>query len=245
MSVVDTVVAYKFIKILSTPWKKTDAYKLGIIDDKGTVLKKRKDLKTSEEKKAYTIFHTLCWNIKRLLDKLPPTRTRLGSFATALWMLKEYLDLSRLDSQKLFETSEDYFKAKGLDIRMNLLEGAKKKRKLNKGKYVLKADVTEDVFIGDTVILENDSFPIAEIMNVPLYQMIHEKTKRKVVVSGYEIKEQPANNIGGGNIAGAGYGGPDDKVAVDMSGITGSINRRERNRQSMQSLTGINYPRGS
>ena len=59
MSVVDTVVAYKFIKILSTPWKKTDAYKLGIIDDKGTVLKKRKDLKTSEEKKAYTIFHTL------------------------------------------------------------------------------------------------------------------------------------------------------------------------------------------
>ena len=64
-------------------------------------------------------------------------------------------------------------------------------------------------------------------------------------MSGYEIKEQPANTIGGGKIAGAGYGGPDDKVAVDMSGITGSINRRERNRQSIQSLTGITYPRGT
>ena len=60
-----------------------------IIDDKGNILKKRKDLKTSAEKNAYTIFHTLCWNIKKLLDKLPPTKTRLGSFATALWLLKE------------------------------------------------------------------------------------------------------------------------------------------------------------
>ena len=59
MSVVDTVVAYKFIRLLSTPWEKTDAFKLGIIDDKGNILKKRKDLKTSAEKNAYTIFHTL------------------------------------------------------------------------------------------------------------------------------------------------------------------------------------------
>ena len=42
MSALDIFVAYKFIKILTTPFKKTDAYKLGIIDDEGKVLKKRK-----------------------------------------------------------------------------------------------------------------------------------------------------------------------------------------------------------
>ena len=54
----DIFVAYKFIRILTTPYKKTDAYKLGIIDDKGNLLKKRKELNTGAEKKAYTIIHT-------------------------------------------------------------------------------------------------------------------------------------------------------------------------------------------
>ena len=68
MSAVDIYVAYKFVKILSTPWKKTEAYKLGIIDDKGKVLKKQKELETGAERKAYTVFHRLIWNVKRLLD---------------------------------------------------------------------------------------------------------------------------------------------------------------------------------
>ena len=101
-SVVDIYVAYKFVKILSQPWKDTDAFKLGIIDEKGKVLIKRRNLKTGEQKAAYTIFHTLIWNIKRILDKLPPTRTRIGSFAAALWMLKEYT-APRVQNQNLIE----------------------------------------------------------------------------------------------------------------------------------------------
>ena len=56
---IDLFVTYRFLKILTTPFNKQDAYKLGIIDANGKVLKKRKDLKRSEEKKAYTIIHTL------------------------------------------------------------------------------------------------------------------------------------------------------------------------------------------
>ena len=70
MSVVDTVVAYKFIKILSTPWKKTDAYKLGIIDENGKRNKNEK-LDSSEKKDAYTPFIRLCANIKRLVANIP------------------------------------------------------------------------------------------------------------------------------------------------------------------------------
>lgn len=108
MGVVDIYVAYKFVKILTQPWKETDAYKLGIIDEKGKILKKRKNLKTGEEKAAYTIFHTLIWNVKKLLDKLPPTRTRLGSFAVALWLLKEYADPRIEDKQLLERTLVEY-----------------------------------------------------------------------------------------------------------------------------------------
>lgn len=89
-SAIDVFVAYKFVRLLTTPWKKTEAYKLGIIDEKGKVLRKMKSLKTHQEKRAYTMFHRLVWNVKRILDKLPPSRTRIGSFATAMWMLKEH-----------------------------------------------------------------------------------------------------------------------------------------------------------
>ena len=55
---VDMLVAYKFIKILTTDFEDTDAFKMGIIDKDGNILKKRKDLK-GDERTAYTIFHTL------------------------------------------------------------------------------------------------------------------------------------------------------------------------------------------
>ena len=41
---VDYYLAYQFIKKLTTPFKDTEAYKLGIIDEKGKVLKKRSSL---------------------------------------------------------------------------------------------------------------------------------------------------------------------------------------------------------
>ena len=41
---VNAFVIYKFIKLLVTPFNKTDAFKLGIIDAKGNYLKKQKDL---------------------------------------------------------------------------------------------------------------------------------------------------------------------------------------------------------
>ena len=102
MGAVDAFIAYKFIKILTTPWKETEAYKLGIIDENGKVLRKRKDLKLSTEKSAYTVFHTLCWNIKRLLERLPGGKTRLQTFAAALYLLKENTDVI---DKTLFERS--------------------------------------------------------------------------------------------------------------------------------------------
>ena len=41
--VIDALIAYRLLKLLVTPFKKTKAYQLGIIDDKGKVLIKAKE----------------------------------------------------------------------------------------------------------------------------------------------------------------------------------------------------------
>ena len=81
---------YKFLRILTTPWEKSEAFKLGIVDDNGKILKKKRTLKTSEEKDAYTMMHRLVWKLKRLMEKIPFGKSRLASYAAALWLIKEH-----------------------------------------------------------------------------------------------------------------------------------------------------------
>ena len=90
---VDLIITYRVIKLLVTPFNKQEAYKYGIIDDKGKVLKKFKTLQKPEEKKAYTLLHRFVFNLKRILQKVG-LGSRIGSFAVALALLikenKEY-----------------------------------------------------------------------------------------------------------------------------------------------------------
>ena len=80
---------YQFLKKLVTPFEKTEAFKLGIIDEKGKILKKRRDLKTDDEKSAYNLSDTLVWNLKKILGKIPFGKSKLASYAAALWLIKE------------------------------------------------------------------------------------------------------------------------------------------------------------
>ena len=71
---IDLFVTYRFLKLLTTPFKKTEAFKLGIIDEKGHRILKPKstkpavELSTSQLKNAYTILHKLVFNIKKLFN---------------------------------------------------------------------------------------------------------------------------------------------------------------------------------
>jgi len=90
---VDLVITYRVVKLLVTPFEKQEAFKYGIIDKDGNVLKPYRTLKTTNEKKAYTILHRFVFNLKRILKKVG-LGSRLGSFAVALGLLlkenKEY-----------------------------------------------------------------------------------------------------------------------------------------------------------
>lgn len=88
---VDSVIAYRILKLLVTPFNKTDAYKMGIIDDKGNELKSMKDLNTVEERDAYTLLHRLVFRLKKIIEKVPIANKQLVSLAAAYSLIKESL----------------------------------------------------------------------------------------------------------------------------------------------------------
>jgi len=90
---------YKFIRILTTPFESTDAFKLGIVDETGKILRKHGTLKTTEEKESYTMMHRLVWKLKRLMEKIPFGKSRLASYAAALWLIKEETNFKGSDKE--------------------------------------------------------------------------------------------------------------------------------------------------
>ena len=100
--------AYQFLTKLVKPFKETDAYKLGIIDEYGKVLKKRRQLKSKEEKEAYTLTDTMIFNLKKLLGKVPGGKTKFASFAAALFLLKEDLEYRHYHDLRFLQ--EEFFK---------------------------------------------------------------------------------------------------------------------------------------
>ena len=83
---IDLVITYRVVKLLVTPFEKQDAFKYGIIDKDGKVLRKYKTIKRPAEKRSYTILHRFVFNLKRLLQKAG-LGGRLGTFAVALAVL--------------------------------------------------------------------------------------------------------------------------------------------------------------
>lgn len=103
--IVDLFLVYQFIRRLATPFNEWEAYKLGIIDENGNVLKKRRELRDERERKAFGIFDVMILNLKKLLAKVPGGSTRLASYAAALYLIREWNHFS--DSTMLTEDVSD------------------------------------------------------------------------------------------------------------------------------------------
>ena len=86
---VDSVIAYRILRMLTIPFIETDAYKLGIINAKGKELKPMRSLNSVNERDAYTILHRMIFRIKRIIEKVPVDNKKLVTFAAALSLVKE------------------------------------------------------------------------------------------------------------------------------------------------------------
>jgi len=190
----DLFYAFRFLKLLVSSWDKTDAYELGIIDAEGKILKKAKDRKTPQEKSAYTVFHRLVFNVKRLLNKLPFGQTKLASYASALFLIKENTGLTDDEIKeildKVFEDIEDFI---GSDISESAL-WFDKNNKLCPGTYTLIQDIaspnTGEVIANANTKVKAIDFTEAygEIFGLNVYQVEHLLTKQTILVTSVDLK---------------------------------------------------------
>lgn len=107
--IADAVLTFALMKRLVTPFEKWPAFKLGIIDEDGKVLKPQKTL-TAIERQSWGRFDILAANIKKIINKIPGASTRLGSIATATFLFKEGIEIAvdeRLEKKLIEHLQED------------------------------------------------------------------------------------------------------------------------------------------
>ena len=199
---IDLFVTYRFLRLLTTPFEDTDAFKLGIIDEKGNRIKLPKstkpavELSTSELNNSYTILHKLVFNIKKIFSKVPGLRTKIGTYAAALFLLKDTFKES-VDDPDMFEKEfVKYLKENNIKFDDEISEEVIGFGEiLPKGEYVLVNDILnkeeEELSAkkGDRVIAFDDEPPIDTVLGIEIFPVIHEKTKEKIYVSLEDIKD--------------------------------------------------------
>ena len=199
---IDLFVTYRFLKLLTTPFEKTDAFKLGIIDEKGNRIKKPKstqpavELATVEQKNSYTILHKLVFNIKKIFGKVPGLRTKVGTYAAALFLLKDTFKES-VDDQHMFEKEfMKYLKENNIEFDNEISEEVIGFGEvLPKGEYVLSNDILnkqeEELSAkkGDKVVAYEDEAPVDTVLGVEIFPVIHIKSQEKIYVSLEDITD--------------------------------------------------------
>jgi len=187
----DLFYAFRFLKLLVTPFEKTKAFELGIIDKEGTVLKKAVDRTTTDEKSAFTVFHRLVFNLKKIMAKAPGGKSVVARYGAALFLIKEHTGMT---DKKLLKTIE---KALDTTITDELSENywyQDDEARLMPGNYVLTEDmaspITGEVIAkkNEKIIVEDFKSPIGSISNINIYKVLHSKTKQEIYVSNRDIK---------------------------------------------------------
>ena len=186
----DLVYTFRFLTLLVTPFDKTKAYEVGIIDKDG---KRNRDysMNTIEARDNYrdyyTPFHRLVFNIKRLMAKVPGGGSTLASYAAALYLIKEKYSVSEkrilkglsqigIDSTDfLVEESNWFVLANG---------------QLSPGVYKLRYEkVSEavDMVPYDKIRIEDDAMPVGQMFGINIYEATHIRSRQKIYVTSLEL----------------------------------------------------------
>ena len=199
---IDLFVTYRFLRLLTTPFEDTQAFKLGIIDAKGNRIMQKRikkpvvELLTSEQKNSYTILHKLVFNIKKIFAKVPGLRTKVGTYAAALFLLKDTFKES-VDDPDMFEKEfVKYLKENDIEFDNEISEEVIGFGEvLPKGEYVLINDILnkeeEDLSAakGDKVVTFKDEAPVDTILGIEIFPVIHVKSQEEIYVSLEDIKD--------------------------------------------------------
>ena len=192
LSFADTAYAIRFLRLLTMPFTKTAAFKTGVIDRNGKKLPKPSTGYSPQQKAAYTIFHRLVFNIRRILLKVPVIKGTIANYLTALFLIKEHTKLTDLELGEILNevyginpNEENFISESNLFIN--------KKEHLIKGVYTLNKELllptTAEPLIkkNSEVIVSEDSKPVGRIFNVPVFKVKHVNTKNYIYVTEEDI----------------------------------------------------------
>ena len=198
---IDLFVTYRFLRLLTTPFEDTQAYKLGIIDANGNRIMQKRikkpvvELVTSEQKNSYTILHKLVFNIKKIFAKVPGLRTKVGTYAAALFLLKDTFKESVNDPDMFEKEFVKYLKENDIQFDDEISEEVIGFGEiLPKGEYVLINDILnkeeEELSAkkGDKVMTFEDEAPVDTVLGVDIFPVIHINSQEKIYVSLEDIK---------------------------------------------------------
>jgi hypothetical protein len=180
----------RFLRLLTTPWNKTNAFKEGIIDDKGKVIKKPE---TSKERAVYNTFHRLVYNLKRLLNKVPFGKSTVASYAAALFLIKEESNMSDVAMRKVM------LEVTGVDIKKtDLTEYTENgwyltdEGNIQESVYTLTNDIAlpstgEILALKNSKIVVKEHAPIDTMFGISIFEGIHNKTQQKIYITQGDI----------------------------------------------------------
>ena len=197
---IDLFVTYRFLKLLTTPFEDQDAFKLGVIDEKGNRIRQPKstkpavELSTTELRNSYTILHKLV--IKKIFAKVPGLRTKVGTYAASLFLLKDTFKESVSDPDIFEKEFMKYLKENNIEFDDDISEQVIGFGELlPKGNYVLINDILnkeeEELSAkkGDKVIAYEDEAPVDTVLGVEIFPVIHIKSQEKIYISLEDIKD--------------------------------------------------------
>ena len=187
----DLVYTFRFLRLLTTPFNKTTAYQLGIIDDKG-IRDKSVKVVTGEQKSAYNMFHKLVFNLKKLMAKVPGGGSKIASYAAALMLIKEHGNISDIGMDSLIADLE-------IDVDQMMYENSNwlilSDTSISPGMYkmvvpkVVNSTCEELVRRNDQVRIDEHCYPHDTISGVPVYKAIHIKSSQEIYVTAGEISK--------------------------------------------------------
>ena len=190
-SATDLVFTIRFLKLLVTPFEKLGAFKAGIIDKDGKKNPNFNTLKTDDReayRTHYTAFIRLVINIKRIMAKAPGGQSAIARYGAALLLIKEHGELKDDQLLKIHD-------ATGIEA-MNLISETSElfvleDCGLGEGVYrMLNDTMTVEC---DDIVKKHDKVRVVEsqpkdtILGVPIYEVIHMNSNKRVYISTGEI----------------------------------------------------------
>ena len=181
----DFFYSLRFLRLLTMPYEKTGAFKVGIIDKDGKKLKKPE---TSDEKANYNTFHKLVFNIRRLLGKIPGGKSVIARYASALFLIKEHIKVSDDTMRKVLkdaygiELTEEYNNGWYLTESGNIQEDT----------YCLVRDIAlpttgEMLAKEGTNVIIREHAPVGSIFGIPIFEAVHVKTNQVIYITQEDV----------------------------------------------------------